>query len=300
MGKSNTKQILEVINNHQYEQLSDYLSDVNWLEIDPLTIVPQQAIRSFAKAIVDKEVRLDVMRFLETYAENYFRTGAETLVRHDYAQKHVGFTSAVIRIEADQYIDKFKTELKTQIKQLQSSGEFTGEKYKKQEELIDSLYERIGHLEEENTKLSTQLEKYKHPHANGKYIPDELKNDDFYNIMSHLSDQKIVRVVSEPDEIGVRKIICYQWDASKALFGYFVERINNEFDLRGARVPLNWKIFRPVINNFDEIIDEARKALSTYNNSSILHKNRIEKAEMVDKAIECKEFPFLIREYVVR
>lgn len=265
MGKMNTKQVLEVINNHQYEQLSDYLSDVNWLEIDPLTIVPQQAIRNFAKAIVDKEVRLDVMRFLEAYAENYFRAGAEELVRHDYAQKHVGFTSGVIRIEADQYLDKFKTELKTQINQLQFAGEFSGDKFQKQEKRIKQLEKEVEELSNANKFLQEKIDRFEHPEKYGKFIPYDLNNSQFRAIMEYLQSKQIVSPLYS-DSVYGKTICCYHWYASKALFGYYVERLNEEFELNEAREQRNWQIFESVFENYDEIVEEARKAVSKYRN----------------------------------
>ena len=263
MGKMNTKQVLEVINNHQYEQLSDYLSDVNWLEIDPLTIVPQQAIRNFAKAIVDKEVRLDVMRFLEAYAENYFRAGAEELVRHDYAQKHVGFTSGVIRIDADQYLDKFKTELKTQINQLQSAGDFSGDKFKKQQERIKQLETEFKELQDINRELKAKIDRFENPHKYGKFVPAELNNRKFVDIMQYLQSKQLVMPLY-PEKDYTRGISCYQWYGSCALFGYFVWKLNQEFDLNEARDLLNWQVFETAINNYDKLINEARKAVSKF------------------------------------
>ena len=265
MGKMNTKQVLEVINNHQYEQLSDYLSDVNWLEIDPLTIVPQQAIRNFAKAIVDKEVRLDVMRFLEAYAENYFRAGAEELVRHDYAQKHVGFTSGVIRIEADQYLDKFKTELKTQINQLQSAGDFSGDKFKKQQERIKQLETEFKELQDINRELKAKVDRFEHPEKYHKYIPSELRNRKFGDIMKYLHSVQIAIPIYADGDYG-KVITCYQWYGGKGLFGYYVDKLNFEFELNEAREQLNWKIFEPAFNNYEKLIAEARKAVSNYKN----------------------------------
>ena len=263
MGKMNTKQVLEVINNHQYEQLSDYLSDVNWLEIDPLTIVPQQAIRNFAKAIVDKEVRLDVMRFLEAYAENYFRAGAEERVRHDYAQKHVGFTSGVIRIDADQYLDKFKTELKTQINQLQSAGDFSGDKFKKQQERIKQLETEFKELQDINRELKAKIDRFENPHKYGKFVPAELNNRKFVDIMQYLQSKQLVMPLY-PEKDYTRGISCYQWYGSCALFGYFVWKLNQEFDLNEARDLLNWQVFETAINNYDKLINEARKAVSKF------------------------------------
>lgn len=283
--------IAEQLNQHKYEELKVFLrKSVDWYSLAPSSILPREQVRAFVTSIEDEEVRLAVMRFLIKYAYDYFYEVAKADTPIDF---RVGISSIEDQEEeARKKVDAFQKELNFQMDLIISSGEFSGDKFHKQEEKIKELEKKVKELETENTELSAQLEKYKYPSRNGKYIPEELNKTEFYNIMNHLADKKIVRVVSEPDETGVRRIICYQWDASKALFGYFVEKMNETMNIRGARVPLNWKVFRPAINNYDEIVEEARKALSTYNNSSNLQKKRIEKAEMVEEAIEYKELPF--------
>lgn len=270
------QKITEQLNQHEYTDLTKFLGQIDWFSIPEEDIVPREKVRAFIKNIENEETRLNVARFLQKYEEYYFK------------EPDSGFSANI----GPDPIAEFHRELDFLIQQIISNGEFTDDKFSKQVKRITELEKQVNELKKENENLSAQLEKYKHPSRNGKHIPDELNKQEFYNIMNHLADKKIVRVVSEPDETGVRRIICYQWDASKALFGYFVEKMNETMNIRGARVPLNWKVFRPAINNYDEIVEEARKALSTYNNSSNLQKNRIEKAEMVDEAIEYKELPF--------
>ena len=286
MAKITTKQILDAINSHQYEQLDEYLSDVDWMAIEPATIIPQPAIRSFAKAIDDKEVRLDVMQFLVAYAENYFMAGAERLVREEFAKKREGVSSTIVRMDAEQRIKTFKNELSTQIKQIQSSGEFSGDKFSKQKKRIEQLEKQVEELVEKNANLETKLDKWEHPYDYGKYIPEPLRNDTFGYIMNFLKVKRIVREMYSTNEMGYRQICCYHWDGSKALFGYFVDRVTNALNLRGARVPMDWQVFKPAIHNFEDILEEARKALSTYNNSSSLQKNRIKDSEKIDDAIK--------------
>lgn len=61
-----------------------------------------------------------------------------------------------------------------------------------------------------------------------------------------------------------RQVCCYRWYGKKALFGYYVERMNQELDLNEARELLNWQIFEPAIDNYGELVEEARKAVSKY------------------------------------
>ena len=285
--------ILTAINDLQITDLDKYLkNDVEWESIEDTFIIPQN-VRKFIKRINDKEVRLDVAKFLHKYARQYFREAAERQEYNEKMEDMLVMGGPAISIKtADERIALFQQELAFLLDQDESTGEFSGDRFKKQAKKIEDLEKQVEELKAENENLSTQLYYYQHPRENGKHIPEELNKTEFYNIMTHLVTYKIVRTVSEPDEMGIHRIVCYQWDASKALFGYFIERMNEVLEIRGARVPLNWKVFRPAINNYDKLIDEARKALSTYNNSSILQKNRIENAEIVDKAIEDKEFPF--------
>lgn len=279
--------IITTLNTHSYENLDSYLKDFEWDVVAPLLIDPKE-IRKFLKKISNKEVQLDVMQFLEKYAKQYFREAAEN---KEYREK--------VRIMQDpyrdhiktakDYIQLFKEELLFLIDQSKNAGQFTGEEFSKLKREKKQLERRIEELANEVSIIKAKIHKYEHPHAYGKHIPDDLQTDAFFNIMDHLVERKIVRKVTEPNNVGVHFTTCYQWDASKALFGYFVYRMNKELNLNGARVPLDWKIFEPVINNYSDLIDEARKALSTYMNGSSLQTNRIKGVEKVDYAIENKD-----------
>ena len=293
-----TQQLLNLINDPtkwdngtQYPSLQELLEETDWSIMDFNSIIPKQKLRAFCKGITNKEVRLDVMRFLHDYANYYFYDGAVEMGRSEW-QGGTAYMEKGARDIAEEYIRQFQSELATQINQIEKTGLYSGNKIGKLEKRIKELEKQVEELKKENENFSAQLYKYQHPHANGKYIPEKLDRAEFYNIMSHLADHNIVRVVTEPDEMGIRKIICYQWDASKVLFGYFVTKVNDALELRGARVPYDWKVFEPAINNYGELIKEARKAFSTYNNSSSLQQNRIKNAEFVDEAIIYKELPF--------
>lgn len=279
--------IIATLNTHSYENLDSYLKDLEWDVVAPLLIEPKE-IRNFSKKISNKEVQLDVMQFLEKYAKQYFREAAEN---KEYREK-VRIMQDPYRDHiktANDYIQLFKEELLFLIDQSKNAGQFTGEKFSKLEREKKQLEEKVNKLTNEVGFLKAQIDKYEHPSAYGKHIPDELRIDAFFNIMGHLVEKKIVCQVTEPNEIGARIITCYHWYGSKALFGYFVYRMNKALNLNGARVPLNWKIFEPAINNYSDLIDEARKAHSTYISKSHLQTNRIKDVEKVDYAIENKD-----------
>lgn len=278
--------IIATLNTHSYENLDSYLKDFEWDVVAPLLIEPKE-IRKFSKKISNKEVQLDVMQFLEKYAKQYFREAAENKeyrekvrIMQDPYHDHIK--------TANDYIQLFKEELLFLIDQSKNAGQFTGEEFSKLKREKKQLEEKIEKLTNEVGFLKAQIDKYEHPHAYGKHIPDDLDTDAFYNIMGHLVEKKIVRKVTDIQS-GVRTLTCYQWDASKALFGYFVYQMNKALNLNGARIPLYWKIFEPVINNYSDLIGEARKAHSTYMNGSSLQTNRIKDVEKVDYAIENKD-----------
>ena len=278
--------IIATLNTHSYENLDSYLKDLEWEVVAPL-LIEHKEIRKFSKRISDDEVRVDVMQFLEKYAQQYFREAAED---KEYREKLKIMQDPFHNHNktAKEYIKFFKDELVFLIDQSKDAGQFTGEKFSKLKREKKQLERKIEELANEVSILKAKIDKYEHPHAYGKHIPDGLDTDAFFNIMDHLAEKKIVRKVSDIQS-GVRTLTCYQWDASKALFGYFVYRMNKVLNLNGARVPLNWKIFEPAINNYSDLIDEARKAHSTYISKSHLQTNRIKDVEKVEYAIENKD-----------
>ena len=268
------------------------IEEIDWSDINPNTIVPKLEMRKFVKAIDDKEIRLDVIRFLHEYTDTYFNEGAEAIVREEFKARGYGATNDVIRLEAAHKIKNLRDELDAQIKQIKSAGEYTGDKFKTLTKRIEELEEQVWQLSNQNKDLAIQLDKYKHPSQYGKHIPEELLKLGVYNMLLYLESVKVVRSVTEPNSRGMHQITCFQWDASKALFGYFVGKVNDAVGLRGARVPYNWKIFEPIINNYNELIDEARKSLSAINNSSSKQAIRLEGVEKIDEALNHREFPF--------
>ena len=75
MAKAEEKlnSIIANINEHQYEDLDQYLkNDIDWEDIGYILLSPLK-VRKFVKSIKGKEVRIDVMKFLHKYAKQYFR-----------------------------------------------------------------------------------------------------------------------------------------------------------------------------------------------------------------------------------
>jgi len=281
--------IAEQLNQHKYEDLGVFLrKDVDWFALAPSSILPREKVRAFVTSINDEEVRLDVMRFLNKYAIDYFSEIAQKDIEIDF---HVGISSAAdIEREAVKRVGMFQKELTFQIDLIESSGKYTGARYSKLEKKIEDLEKQLKRKDEdiENLdKLINELEekvnRFEHPEKFGKYIPAELRGRQFQDIMAYLQTKQIVLPLYSDSTYG-RLIQCYRWYGSKGLFGYYVERLNEEFDLNEAREQRNWHIFESVFENYDKLVDEARKAVSKYrkNNKALLPA----KADFVDEAIK--------------
>lgn len=268
-------------------ELSDILLEIDWFQIPSATILPKEALRKFTKSIADKGTRIDVMKFLHKYARYYFHDAALANVNSDGYYNDHDFDMA------DEIINQFQTELAMQLSQLESTGEYTASNLSKYQTRINELEFQVKELKEENKQLKEQIDKYLHPEKYGKRIPKSLDTGEFINIMGHLDAAGIVRMNTGTDEDGCFTIYNYHWLASKALFGYYILKMNEVLGLRKGRVPLNWKIFEPAISNYDEIVKEARKAFSAYNCSPANQINRLANTEKIDDAIARKEESWL-------
>ena len=116
------EEIIDRINTKKYDNLDDLLKSIEWELVGDDLIEPIN-VRHFTKCIVDNEVRLDVMRFLNKYAKQYFRQAAETFEYNENVR--VATSTALVRESiksADEYLDLFVDELGFLIDQLENSG----------------------------------------------------------------------------------------------------------------------------------------------------------------------------------
>lgn len=256
--------IFTAINNHDYENLQVFMNNTDWFSITPQLIIPRDKIRALVRLIVDEEVRLDVMRYLDKYALDYFKPAAEKLAPETAATPI--YTDTELERQTMYLMDEFRKELRFQIDLIESTGKFTGEKYHLQDKKIKALEKQVNELQETNLQLKTRINRFEHPEKYGKFIPPELNNTQFRMIMEYLQSKRIVFPLFADGTFG-RVIQCYRWQSSKALFGYYVEQLNVEFELNEAREQRNWQIFEPVFENYAEIVEEARKAVSKYRNN---------------------------------
>ncbi len=275
--------IVELLNHHDKWDcgLNELLIDrIDWSNIEPSTIIPRKELRLFTKSIDDKEVRLTVMKFLHDYAEYYFYPSVKKYERTQFTTPP---SSSLLENHAQARMHEFQSELATQISQIENLGLYTGDKFSKLQKRVAQLEEEVGKYKRENQELQDKVDRFENPHKYGKFIPAELNNRQFHDIMQYLQSKQIV-LPHYTDKDYVHGISSYEWYGTCALFGYFVWKLNQEFDLNEARDQLNWQIFETAINNYEKLIKEARKVVSTFRNDD---KTLLPaKADYVEEAIK--------------
>lgn len=288
---------LELINNRSkwdgsdesgWNSLFELLQDgILWSAIDPERIIPKNSLRCFTKSIIDKEVRLDVMKFLFDYAEYYFNDGAKELSWNG--------ESSIVKETLDErtreYISQFRTELSTQISQIEKTGAYSGDTFHKQEEKIKDLEKETKDLKEEKKKLHQEIATLKaridelaHPERQHQ-IPNELQCEEFYYIITYLQKKGIVTPKQAPDSY-YRNAVCYHWNTSKVLFGYFVCKVCYLLELRTRQDHLMWKLFKLAFDNFGELEKQARDLASKNKNWGSASSTKPDDAYIVDEALQ--------------
>ena len=260
--------ILDALNNHSYTDLDEYLKEeADWFAIDPHDIIPREKVRAFAKAITNKETRLEVIRFLRKYEDHYFSDIVVPSIEYDdeFGYQYEDYEHPITTIT----IADFHKELSVLIDQL-TTHEFSDEKFANQKQRIQELENQVKTLQQENDALNkvvkeqaNTIDELKHPERK-QFIPDALDEPEFYFIMDYLAAKKIVTTITHGTSYGPRPL-CYIWaqTAPKTLFGYLVDRVSYELDIRKNN-RLNWKLFKPAFRNYDEIIKQAKDAVSRY------------------------------------
>lgn len=273
-------EIIERINKKQYDNLDAFLKSIEW-ELVGDELIETINLRHFTKCIADDEVRLDVMKFLHTYARQYFREAAE---KAEYAEKREGMFAVVPQVHiktADERVALFQQELAYLIQQVEEKGEFSGDKLSKLQKQVDKLEKQVKELKDKNDELETELDRFRHPYDYQKHIPEPLRNKLFYDIMSYLKNKQLVTISYVQTAWGEQPC-CYYWCGTQSLFGYFVIHVSDALNLKGGRDTYNWQTFEPAILNFDKVITEARKANSTCKKNN----SKIKDSEKIDEAIQ--------------
>lgn len=284
--------ILDALNNHTYTDLDEYLKEeVDWFAIKPEDIVPREKVRAFTKAITNKETRLEVIRFLRKYEDHYFSDIVIPGVGYDEYERPIDDWEHVTILHS---IADFHKELSVLIDQL-TSHEFSDEKFANQAQRIIELEQKVKCLEEDKADLGKVIEQQKakieeleHPESK-QFIPDALDEPEFLFIMEYLAAKKIVTTITYQTGYGPRPL-CYVWanTAPKTLFGYLVDRVSHELDIR-KNSRLDWKLFKPAFRNYDEIIKQAKDAVSKYKFWSDPQDELPKNHHLVEEAIDYAE-----------
>ena len=282
--------IAEQLNHHKYEDLGVFLrKGVDWYSLAPSSILPREKVRAFVSSIDDEEVRLAVMRFLIKYAYDYFLAMAKEDTEIDF---RVGISSIEDQErEALKKVDAFQKELNFQVDLIVSSGEFSGDKFHKQEEKIKTLEKEAKDLKDEKWKLhqeiatlKARIDELEHPERKHQ-IPNELRCEEFYHVITYLTNKGIVTPMQAPDSY-YRNAICYHWNTSKVLFGYFVCKVCYLLELRTKKDHLMWKVFKLAFDNFGELEKQARDLASKNKNWESASSTKPDDAYIVDEAMQ--------------
>ena len=277
-----TEEIVERLNNGEYDDLWNFLQAIDWTQVAPETIIPRPVLRQFVRKISDGERRIEVMEFLSKFAHDYFYDGAKRMEWMKELKEDVEDEDDLEEFaqEAAADIRDFKAELNFQI-DLVKSKDYPGAVIDRLKKRKDVLEKEVKELKEENNKILTELDRLRHPYNYGKHIPEPLRNQMFSDIMNHLKKMQLVTISYMQTAWGEQPC-CYFWCGTQSLFGYFVIHVSDALNLKKGRDTYDWQIFEPAINNYDELIKEARKAISTCKKKN----NKIDKSEIIDEAIQ--------------
>ncbi len=271
------------INEHQYDDLEVFLSDYDWDLVGEIILIPSN-VRVFIKEIEDAEVRLDVARFLKKYAEQYLREAAERL-EYAEAEKNAVSPSLVRKREksAEEYIEYFQQELGFLIEQIEQAGEFTGDHVARLKKRIADLEKQVKELQEQKRKLEDKIYEYEH-RGDGHNIPVKLVSHEFNHIVQLLIQKQLVVPHYGTDSYGYQRLVYMTWKGRYDLFGYFVDKISYELELRDSGGRLQWKLFAKAFDNYKKIERAAKNAVAYYQNHPEAKKP--EDADIIDEIIQ--------------
>lgn len=163
-------------------------------------------------------------------------------------------------------------ELKDRIKDLEDENK----NLKKEKETVERNVQR---LQEELNRINNRLSQ--------KHIPVSLKGEEAQLIINELIKNDIISPMGRHNVAGEFQTHFYRWDSSKALFGYFVDKMSFQLELYDSGGRINWKEFMPAFSNYEEIVKRARDTVSNYKQHPSA--KMPEKAEIIDEAISNAE-----------
>lgn len=287
------EQIVERLNKGEYDDLGNFLQAIDWTQVAPETIIPRPVLRKFVRKISDEERRIAVMEFLLKFTKEYFYGSAYAVEYKKIEEENEELNDDEIadyaKEDALEDIQEMKDELNFQI-DLVKSKDYPGAVIDRLKKRKETLEKEVKELKEENKNLTTKVDIYEHPYRHRLFIPEELHEEEFGHIMKYLQSKQIVIPYQDRNEYGFPHVACYQWceDASKALFGYFADRVSYELDLyKGKRI--QWKLFRPAFVNFNELEKQAKDVVCKYKSLANPQAPFPKGYEIIDAAVEYAE-----------
>ena len=154
------------------------------------------------------------------------------------------------------------------------SGQGTAE-----EQRIKQLEKQLDAVTEERDRAVRRLASLD-SRVGQKYIPASFKTEEAERIINACIRRDLISAVWRPDDKGNVLLNCYRWDGSKALFGYFVDKMSARLNLYNAGKQVDWREFRHAFTNYEDIVKRARDAVSEYKQHPDTKKPT--KAEIVD------------------
>ena len=128
------------------------------------------------------------------------------------------------------------------------------EPLKKLEDELETLQKKYRNLDKENNQLKTDLALLQKKYDDLKTLWDnrnKRKKSIQYGIPSELQTDAAQWIIGKLQEKGYTGILhlsyndapIYNWEKSKSLFAYFVERLTYHLELRDTNEQIPWKIF---------------------------------------------------------
>lgn len=197
-------------------------------------------------------------------------------------------------------LQKRHADLHGEFAKLQANFEAKVHIIKTQEETINKYIQENKNLKIEVFNLSKELDlkngiafaQDQVSSTKQKYIPEPFNSELGMCILLQLEKKGIIQKNTQdvyyPEnntcEISMEPI-CYTWKATKALYGYFVDKMSLLFELRTSGGMLQWKKFEPLFTNAQSLQAEALAVVSKYTKS----KRYPENAEIIEEAIKYAE-----------
>lgn len=94
-------------------------------------------------------------------------------------------------------------------------------------------------------------------------IPESLKTEEVENLFNKIIDLNYC--IKDGD--------LYKWIGTSALFGYFVDRVSGELEIRPSNDRLPWKMFKAIFQCDEKMVKTAKQIVNDYKNKGLSKPN---------------------------